>query len=338
MNLWLQIQYAQLISNHLEGFKVKNNSPFQANFRCYYCGDSATNKNKMRGYLIEHENNLFYKCFNCGISNHFENLLKKIDPNLYHDFVFQKYKDQKNDVKFSSPKKQSHHADLKRLKKVSSLHHEHKAKKYIDERKIPSKNHHRIYYTEDFNSWINSFIPNKLNSNIKEERIVFPIFSTKKELKGVVARSLNPFSKQRYITIMFDENFPKIFGLETVNLNKKTYVFEGPIDSFFIENSIALAGTHGPIDKFLNKHKENFVIILDNQPRNKEVCKILENKYILAGFSCFIFPNNIREKDINEMILSGYNSSQIKDIIDKNTFHNLKAKLKFQQWKKIQYA
>jgi hypothetical protein len=43
----------------------------------------------------------------------------------------------------------------------------------------------------------------------------------------------------------------------------------------------------------------------------------------------------IQEKDINEMILSGFTSEEILDIIDKNTFVNLRAKMEYIQWKKI---
>ena len=35
---------------------------------------------------------------------------------------------------------------------------------------------------------------------------------------------------------------PKLYGLDKVNLTEKIYVVEGPIDSMFIDNSIAMAG------------------------------------------------------------------------------------------------
>ena len=43
----------------------------------------------------------------------------------------------------------------------------------------------------------------------------------------------------------------------------------------------------------------------------------------------------IQEKDINEMILSGFTQEELIDIIDKNTFVNLRAKMEYIQWKKI---
>ena len=43
----------------------------------------------------------------------------------------------------------------------------------------------------------------------------------------------------------------------------------------------------------------------------------------------------IVEKDINDMILSGFSPDEIQDIISKNTFVNLRAKMEFINWKKV---
>ena len=46
----------------------------------------------------------------------------------------------------------------------------------------------------------------------------------------------------RYITIMLDEDSPKVFGLDRVNETEPIYIVEGPFDSLFLDNSIAMAG------------------------------------------------------------------------------------------------
>ena len=51
--------------------------------------------------------------------------------------------------------------------------------------------------------------------------------------------------------------------------------------------------------------------------------------------SIVIWPDNIEEKDINDMILSGKTSVEIHRIISKNTFSNLHAKTRLINWKKI---
>jgi hypothetical protein len=42
----------------------------------------------------------------------------------------------------------------------------------------------------------------------------------------------------------------------------------------------------------------------------------------------------MQEKDINDMILNGFSSDEIKDIIDNNTYVNLRAKFEFTQLEK----
>ena len=71
-------------------------------------------------------------------------------------------------------------------------------------------------------------------------------------------------------------------------------------------------------------------MIFDNQPRNKEVCKIIE-KNIDDGYSVVIWPQSIEEKDINDMILAGRN---VNNIINENIYSGLMAKAKFIAWKR----
>ena len=72
------------------------------------------------------------------------------------------------------------------------------------------------------------------------------------------------------------------------------------------------------------------MVVIDNQPRNKEVCKIIE-KNIDLGYNVIIWPQTIMEKDINEMVLSGRN---IAKILKDNTFNGLMAKAKFYAWRR----
>ena len=59
------------------------------------------------------------------------------------------------------------------------------------------------------------------------------------------------------------------------------------------------------------------------------------NKVITNGFPIFIWPSEItNEKDINDLVLSGYNKQAIKKLIDDNTYSGLSAKQQFNIWKK----
>ena len=80
--------------------------------------------------------------------------------------------------------------------------------------------------------------------------------------------------------------------------------------------------------------KTKMVLVFDNEPRNKDICKMMEQA-IEEHFKIVIWPEMIEEKDINEMVLSGFSPDEIQDIISKNTFQNLRAKIEFINWKKV---
>ena len=139
---------------------------------------------------------------------------------------------------------------------------------------------------------------------------------------------MDPAAKLRYITTILDPDYPKVFGLDRVKDDETIYVTEGPIDSLFIRNGIAMCGSDVSIDSF---SFDDIVYVFDNEPRNREICDRM-SKVIDMGYKIVIWPSSIKEKDINDMILSN-NSPQ--GIIDKNTFQGIQAKIKFTEWKKV---
>ena len=127
---------------------------------------------------------------------------------------------------------------------------------------------------------------------------------------------------------MLEENAPKIYGLDNINTAKTVYVTEGPFDSTFITNSIAMCGADGDVSKW---GITNPVWIYDNEPRNKQIVERL-SATIDKGDRVVIFPKNIFEKDINDMVLSGQN---VQKMVESNIYQGLEAKLKLQDWKRV---
>ena len=76
----------------------------------------------------------------------------------------------------------------------------------------------------------------------EEPRLVIPFFDKSRKMFAVQGRALGQ-SDLRYITVRIDEQYPKIYGLDRVDISKPIYVVEGPIDSLFIENCICLLYT-----------------------------------------------------------------------------------------------
>tara|TARA_R110000868_G_scaffold82117_3_gene232027 strand:- start:547 stop:1572 length:1026 start_codon:yes stop_codon:yes gene_type:complete len=337
---FVDIQYAQHLSGRLDRFRITNRHPYKINFRCPICGDSQKNKSKARGWLLERDNNLFFYCHNCGESHNFGNFLKAVDPMAYNNYVADKFVGNANttpkaavstleSTTFAQPKFATT-SPLKKIKKISQLHHGHPAKKYIDIRQIPSKHQYRIYYTSTFKAWINTIVPNKFENIKKDEaRIVIPFLDADGKCFGVSARSMDPEAYLRYITIMFDD-VPKIFGLDKVVFSEKYYIVEGALDSMFLSNAVAMAGADGGTAAL--RCVENAVFVFDAEPRNREIHKRME-KIIDAGHSIVIWPHDIPGKDINEMVLSG-KISCVESLMRTITYKGLDAKMKFQQWRR----
>jgi len=320
---FVDVKYINLISVRFQKFKkVKHNL---YNFRCPICGDSQKNKNKARGYLYQVKNNTNFKCHNCGINISFNNFLKQIDTSVYKQYTFEKFKEGhtgKNFTvdepvfKFESPK----FNPKLNLPKASTNPD---AKKYLESRKINPDNY---YYAEKFKEWTNSLRQTFDSTDKDEQRIIIPLFY-QNNLVGFQGRALGP-SKVKYITIMLDDDAPKIYGLDKVQKSETVYITEGPFDSTFIRNAIALCGADGDVTKW---DIRDCVWIYDNEPRNSEILSRI-SRVIEDGQKVVIWPSTIKEKDINDMILSGLD---VQFVIESNTYSGLEAKLKFTTWKKI---
>jgi len=208
------------------------------------------------------------------------------------------------------------------LPKLSDLNTTHPAKQYLLDRKIPEKYFSNFYYAEDFNAW------EKNDNKIKEPRIILPLISEDGNVFGYQARSLNKNASLRYITTILDKQYPKLFGLDRINKDENIYITEGPFDSLFIRNSLAMCGADVSLgDWGIN----NAIWIYDNEPRNKQIVERI-NKTIQHGNKVVIWPESVKEKDINDMILSGHD---VQSMVECNIYNGLEAKVKLNLWKKI---
>ena len=329
-----------MVSVKLERFQKKDDYLF--NCRCPVCGDSERKKSKARGYFYRKDNDMFYRCHNCQYGTTIANFLEQVDHLLYKEYVLEKFvkKDEKPE-----PKKEpnpDYAFDFKPdfdkpsrlidtlMDRLDTLPTDHEAVKYCQGRKIPEDQYHRLYYVDDIRtlSQLNTKYTEALN--IKQPRLALPCIAPDGQLSGLTLRGMRG-EKLRYIQLKIKENALQVFGLDNVDTNKEVYVVEGPIDSLFIDNAIACVGTaFGKVDKLGLTH---FTLIFDNQPRNYEVCKLIENQ-IDAGEKVVIWPDYIFEKDVNEMITSGLTRDKIKYIISSNTYQGLEARLEFIKWRK----
>ena len=333
---YVDMHFATQLSGRLEQFKITNRAPLKINFRCPICNDSQKSKTKTRGWILENDNKLYVYCHNCFYGNSFAKFLKEMDPLLYNNYIADKFlkadktPQKTKEVDFKQKKPVFNADPLKGATKVSSMKSTHPIHKYTLKRQIPSHQHYRLYYTQNFRAWVNTIIPNKFEIKGPDEpRLLMPFIDKKGIVFGVSARSFNP-KGLRYISLMFDENHSKVFGLDKIDFTKPYVVCEGAIDSLFLSNAIAMAGAEGNTS-FL-EHPENAIFVFDKEPRNKEIVSRVK-KLIDNGFKVCIWPSGLAGKDINEMWLHGH--TDVENIIMKNTYKGLSATLKLADWKRI---
>ena len=320
-------KYIGLVSSRLSKFKrVKANL---YNFRCPICGDSQKHKNKARGYFYQVKVNTNFKCHNCGASSSFNNFLKQIDPTLHKQYTMEKFKEGFGggsgfvvpEPKFDEIIKKPVFKKKLNLPRASEVKI---AREYLERRKLDAT---KFYYTSKFKEWTNTQKQTFDTIGRDESRIIIPLYDTDKTLIGFQGRSLVPNSV-KYITVMLKDDAPKIYGLDQVDSQKPIYVIEGPFDATLVKNSVAMCGSDIDLRTF---GWSDCVYVYDNEPRNREIVNRI-SKTIDRGYKVVIWPTSIEDKDINDMVLGGQN---IMNVLELNTYSGLKAKIKFNNWKRI---
>ena len=336
MSIYIDRKYLGLIQFRLEGFQQKKTDLYVC--RCPFCLDSRKSKTKKRGYIYKLSNveSYAYRCHNCGKSISLSGLLKFIDPEAYKQYVFEKYcsssgektipetlKEETPSLVFTEQKKIN-------LSSIYELPVNHYARDYIIDRDIPYKFWKEIYYTDNFKEFIKETYPQVESEDIPSDDRVILLYTAEDGVVTHVAGRALSNNYIRYMTLKVGNAEKKIFGTHRIDLSKPAFVVEGQFDSMFVDNCVATG------DSSLSTVPDYFgsgdwTLIYDNERRNREIVRNME-KAIDSGFKVVIFPDNIEQKDINDMWLAGV---EVNRIIKENTFKGIEAKMKFTAWRRV---
>ena len=343
MSISVESKYIRLISSRLRNFKQKKD--YLWNFSCPICGDSKKNLSKARGYVFQKGTNLFFNCHNCGVGTNLGNLIKQVDPSLHKEYVLERYKS--GESGFSNFKSPSFDIPAPRFDKVAKEKHFEHAEwvsklpsghfclVYCTNRRFLSIMVDTLLFTPNYKKFCDALVPNHGKEITADARLVIPFYDKYNTLIGVSGRALeNSDYKLRYVTLRTNESQDKlIYGMDKVNTNELVKIVEGPLDSMFLTNCVG-SGDSALIQTAKLIDAENKVLIFDNEPRNKEIVKLMEDA-IKLGYNVVIWPDTMEQKDINEMVMAGFSPDEIERIISSNTFTGLRAQMKFISWKKI---
>jgi len=295
MSVFIDRTFLLRASPKLQKFTQKKTDLY--NFRCPLCGDSSKNKTKARGYIFAKKNNYFYMCHNCGASINFYNFLEKVDESLCKEYALERYKNADTGTKNEKPTFDEFKTETPKFRKKLEL---------PSIESLPEAHFAKAYVQS-------RKIPEAFHSDL----YFAEDFKGFVEKLGIEKEGLKE---------------DKLFGTDRINQEEMIYVVEGPIDSMFLENAVATADSNlMAAAKHFDKSK--IVLVYDNEPRNKELHKQMD-KAIEEHYNVVIWPEMIEEKDVNDMVLNGFSPDEIQDIISKNTFVNLRAKMEFINWKK----
>lgn len=327
---FLEETYLQKISYQLPLFKKKRAHLY--NWRCTICNDSQKKKNATRAYAMDKGGSLLIYCHNCGYSAKFEYFLKEFDPQTYKLFIMERFQERTkralNEPLFPVETKKYVPDIFHGLPTLKSLPNDHDAKVYADKRVLPY-NDFKFYYAEKFIEW--SKDNNDKFENWKgadERRIIIPFYARDGHIVGYTARTIDGKEPKYYRIFVDDQEKDRFFGVERLDDTKPHLIFEGELDSLVIPNSIAVS--NGKLS--LYRHP-NAVYVPDADRRNKEIVKGI-GQMISEGLKVVLMPEGLPGKDVSELVVAGYTSEQIRDIIMANVVQGLSGKLKFDKWRK----
>lgn len=362
MSYLVDKKYLSFITSRLEGFKWERANLGRC--RCPKCGDSAKKEKKRRFYFYQNtrpganSDKISCFCHNCNYASDFAWFLKDFDSFQYGQYSMEVFQENSQWRKFIDSKPKEPKAAAKPLfplteaeskvwhsppcsVPVASLPADHYARRYVEGRQISQLD--LLWFTDDFHAVVDEFLGEESSKKVRrgEPRLVIPFFNEKKEMdvfqgrvfdrKDVPEELHSRMSDDdiRYLTYKKNDGVSKIFGLERVNKERTVVVLEGPIDSLFVPNCVATAGSD------LLAVDWGDLYIPDAQYRNEQICKIID-KIIDKGKKVVLFPEDQKWKDINDLIVKGgMTRMEVLQLIANNTYQGLAAKNRFGQLKKI---
>lgn len=287
------------------------------NAECPICKEGKSAGRKKRFWVLRDNTKTTLYCFNCGFNTSFESFIYTHYNHLYIPFKKDCISD---NLIYEPPKEENKEIDTDIMTKFIPLKKSREGLLYFKKRKLPKSLVEKSYYTDNFIKIVSDY---KL-SNFKyipkqDKRIVFPVYNNKK-LKYIQGRTITN-SKIRYMNVQVNDG-KKIWNYDDIDWSKKVLLFEGIFDACYFDNSGAI------LTSSINIDKSNAVVVLDNDIHTEYTIKKKALNMANKGYKLAIMPSYIKEKDINEMIMNGWKKDDILDLINKNTYSGMSAKLK----------
>lgn len=333
-------KWISIVGQQIDRFRwVKDNV---ANCRCFICGDSEKRTDKKRGYFYQHKGQYWYKCHNCGYAEPFFVFLNHYFPAQYADYkldLLSFNEGGSGNPQTIQPKENKLPAragvitlDNAPVYALDNLPQDHEAVVYVRKRGIPQSRWQHIYFTGSFRDCMVSLSNTASNRKMpRDPRILLFLRDENERIFGVQGRKIaDKGNSPKYITVKFDDDMPKLFGLDRIRKDRPIIAVEGPIDSLYLPNAVAVCG--GDVGHTLRRFKQKTVYVaLDNEPRNKDTVARMK-KAIDMGFKVTFWRfSSTQAKDIEEM-MGVFGKREVLKEISKYSFSGLQALAELKDW------
>lgn len=178
-----------------------------------------------------------------------------------------------------------------------------------------------------------------LTDKVHKNRLIIPFYDEKDEIVFYQSRTIivqSTIKLPKYLSKINGEK--SLFNLNNIDTSfEYIFIFEGPIDAFFVKNGTAVAGIQENSDNTfstlqqlqINNFKLSKIIwVLDSQWLDN-ASKLKTQRLINKGETVFIWPEKIGKlyKDFNDACISSNLNEISPNFIIKNSYNGLKAKL-----------
>ena len=144
-----------------------------------------------------------------------------------------------------------------------------------------------------------------LNDKTHKNRVIIPFYNVNGKVSHYQSRKISNDHTPKYLSKTNSEK--TLFNVDKLKTPDHIFIFEGPIDSFFVKDSVAVAGIQdtsrlcftdsqqSQLDGFVLSKK---IWVLDNDTTGRD-----KSKKLLERDECvFIWPRQLKQfKDINEL-------------------------------------
>lgn len=288
---------------------------------CPYCGDSHSDKNKKRGNIFF--KNLTYNCYNAGCNKHTNvlGLFKDFGKSLNNLDLLTNFLDYINENKlirlanvnetnsFSLFKKWS--IDIEDIKKnlnLFELRASAKLTSYIKSRFLISNESCFLINTREDKLFILNFLP----QTTKVIGLQIRNFKGSKKYESFNIEKLNEIVFDRKIDESEEDlaelnTYSLYFNVLTTDFSKTLTVLEGPLDSFFIPNSIALSGLSKSLDLLDEIESVRYLFDNDNDGIKKMEELLRKRKFVFMWKKIIKdFKIDVPIKDVNDLVIWSY--------------------------------